>query len=278
MNKQTDIIFCNCRGGQQLDEQSYKPAYDHLVGLRPAEVSTTDSTAITIVDDLCHWAIRERQRLQDLTSGKNIVLIGSCSPRAMLNIFRYAGVDIQKEHINMYINYRNEPAADVIARINEIITENGPVTGVNNFTLDYKPANMAWYPILDTELCTQCRKCENFCLFGVYKFANSKVIVDKPTKCKPYCPACARICPHSAVIFPKHDAPEINGLAISHESESDKNNNISLGGPGLLNMLRNRNSLTAKAAELGIPKQVLDELNPEELKNIVNKKQQLDKQ
>ena len=278
MRKQTDIIFCNCRGGQQLEEQSYKPVYDLLASLVPVEGSTSESTTITIIDDLCHWAIRERQRLQAITTGKNIVLIGSCSARAMLNTFGYAGVDIKNEHINMFINYRLESEADVIAKINKIITENGPVTAVNKFTLDYKPANMAWYPVIDPELCTQCRKCENFCLFGVYKFVNSKVIVDKPTKCKPYCPACARICPHSAVIFPKHETPEINGLTISQQSGSDKSNNISLSGPGLMNMLRNRNSMTEKAAELGIPKQVIDDLSPEELKNIVNKKQQVDKQ
>ncbi|MBN2842306.1 MAG: hypothetical protein JXM68_04405 [Sedimentisphaerales bacterium] len=272
MSKQTNIIFCNCRAGQQLDELSYKPVYDHLAALMPVESLASETTIITIVDDLCHWAIRERQRLQDLTVGNNIVLIGSCSARAMLNTFGYAGVDIKNEHINMFINYRSESAAEVIAKINKIITENGPVTAVNKFTLDYKPANMAWYPVLDTELCNQCRKCENFCLFGVYKFVNNKVIVDKPTKCKPYCPACARICPQNAVIFPKHDMPEINGLTVSEPDGSDKKCNINLKGPDLMNMLRNRNSLTDKAAELGIPKQVLDALSPDEIHKIINKK------
>jgi ferredoxin len=42
-----------------------------------------------------------------------------------------------------------------------------------------------------------------FCLFGVYALdENGKVTVANPDNCKSGCPACSRICPHSAIMFP----------------------------------------------------------------------------
>ncbi len=37
-----------------------------------------------------------------------------------------------------------------------------------------------------------------------YEKAEGKVIVTNPKGCKNNCPACARICPHTAIIFPKY--------------------------------------------------------------------------
>lgn len=66
-------------------------------------------------------------------------------------------------------------------------------------------APMRWYPVIDYSLCQSCRKCYDFCLFGVYSLDNSKrVKVTSPDSCKPGCSACARTCPHGAVVFP-HD-------------------------------------------------------------------------
>lgn len=61
----------------------------------------------------------------------------------------------------------------------------------------------AWYPLVDPERCTQCNECHQFCLFGVYELdAAGALAVAHPERCKPGCPACARICPHSAIMFP----------------------------------------------------------------------------
>jgi len=63
-----------------------------------------------------------------------------------------------------------------------------------------------WYPLLDKTLCTDCGHCHEFCLFGVYdRDAAGRVTVEQPDKCKPGCPACARICPRSAVMFALYD-------------------------------------------------------------------------
>ncbi len=72
----------------------------------------------------------------------------------------------------------------------------------------------AWYPVLDRERCTACGQCAGFCLFGVYEISDGgDVLVSNPAGCKDNCPACARVCPEGAVIFPKFPAPPINGGA-----------------------------------------------------------------
>ena len=60
-----------------------------------------------------------------------------------------------------------------------------------------------WYPVIDGSRCANCQHCLQFCLFGVYELdAQGKVEVRRPQQCKTGCPACARICPHSAIMFP----------------------------------------------------------------------------
>ena len=62
-----------------------------------------------------------------------------------------------------------------------------------------------WYPIIDRERCVNCGHCREFCIFGVYTLdGDRQVIVSEPDKCKPGCPACARICPQSAIMFALH--------------------------------------------------------------------------
>ena len=63
-----------------------------------------------------------------------------------------------------------------------------------------------WYPVMDGSRCVNCGHCLQFCLFGVYELdAAGKVEVRNPDHCKTGCPACARICPQSAIMFPLHD-------------------------------------------------------------------------
>jgi len=62
-----------------------------------------------------------------------------------------------------------------------------------------------WYPIIDLERCINCGHCREFCIFGVYTLdGEGQVIAAEPDNCKPGCPACARICPQSAIMFALH--------------------------------------------------------------------------
>jgi MinD superfamily P-loop ATPase len=76
----------------------------------------------------------------------------------------------------------------------------------------------SWYPVIDYSRCTACGQCADFCLFGVYEKAEGKVNVINPKGCKNNCPACARICPQTAIIFPKYK----QGGAISGSDSIDE--------------------------------------------------------
>jgi hypothetical protein len=67
-------------------------------------------------------------------------------------------------------------------------------------------AGPRWYPLIDYSRCTGCRKCVDFCLFGVYALSGGNVVVSNPDNCKNGCPACARACPERAIIFPHYSA------------------------------------------------------------------------
>jgi NAD-dependent dihydropyrimidine dehydrogenase PreA subunit len=63
-----------------------------------------------------------------------------------------------------------------------------------------------WYPVIDAPRCTNCHHCFQFCLFGVYELDEAgQVHVAQPDSCKHGCPACSRLCPASAIIFPLYD-------------------------------------------------------------------------
>ncbi|MCP4782331.1 MAG: ferredoxin family protein [Fuerstiella sp.] len=69
-----------------------------------------------------------------------------------------------------------------------------------------------WYPVIDYSRCTNCMECIDFCLFGVYGVnALDRILVEEQDNCKKGCPACSRVCPENAIIFPQHKTPVIAG-------------------------------------------------------------------
>lgn len=69
-----------------------------------------------------------------------------------------------------------------------------------------------WYPVIDYSRCTNCMECIDFCLFGVYGVDSvDRILVEQQDNCKKGCPACSRVCPENAIIFPEHKTPEIAG-------------------------------------------------------------------
>ncbi|GAA5509266.1 ferredoxin family protein [Novipirellula caenicola] len=72
-----------------------------------------------------------------------------------------------------------------------------------------------WYPVIDFSRCTNCMECVDFCLFGVYGVdAAETILVEQPDNCRKGCPACSRVCPENAIIFPQHKAPAIAGAQV----------------------------------------------------------------
>jgi NAD-dependent dihydropyrimidine dehydrogenase PreA subunit len=69
-----------------------------------------------------------------------------------------------------------------------------------------------WYPVIDFSRCTNCMECIDFCLFGVYGVDGQEtILVEQPDNCRKGCPACSRVCPENAIIFPQHKTPAIAG-------------------------------------------------------------------
>jgi NAD-dependent dihydropyrimidine dehydrogenase PreA subunit len=76
-----------------------------------------------------------------------------------------------------------------------------------------------WYPVIDYSRCTNCMECIDFCLFGVYGLDRAEtILVEQPDNCRKGCPACSRICPENAIIFPQHKTPAIAGATVDTSS------------------------------------------------------------
>lgn len=77
------------------------------------------------------------------------------------------------------------------------------------------PTGRRWYPVIDYSRCTNCLECLDFCLFGVYGVdAWQRIVVENPDQCKKGCPACSRVCPQQAIMFPEYKSPAIAGADI----------------------------------------------------------------
>ena len=105
---------------------------------------------------------------------------------------------------------------------------------------DWKP----WFPVIDYDRCTNCMQCLSFCLFGVYGVDDAqKIQVQNNDNCKTNCPACSRVCPEAAIMFPKYKAGPINGDVVSAsdlEREKMKIDISALLGGDVYSLLRER--------------------------------------
>jgi len=101
-----------------------------------------------------------------------------------------------------------------------------------------------WFPVIDYSRCTNCMQCLSFCLFDVYAVSpEGKLRVQNQTNCKTDCPACSRVCPEVAILFPKYRHGPINGDEISSDDvrrEAMKVDISALLGGDIYQALRDR--------------------------------------
>ena len=101
-------------------------------------------------------------------------------------------------------------AAEVMAGLAGWAGDVGPGAGAVRVIAE--PTGERWYPVPDRSRCTGCGHCVQFCIFGVWATDEDGLAVAvAPDNCKDGCPACARICPRGAIIFPLCDEPAIAG-------------------------------------------------------------------
>jgi Pyruvate/2-oxoacid:ferredoxin oxidoreductase delta subunit len=132
-----------------------------------------------------------------------------------------------------------------IAGITALVEEQRAETGAVQHGA-WKP----WFPVIDYDRCTNCMQCLSFCLFGVYGVdAESHIQVQNNDNCKTNCPACSRVCPEAAIMFPKYKAGPINGDTVSAADLNREKMKIDISallGGDVYSMLRER-SIKAKS-------------------------------
>lgn len=208
------ITICGCVSRSFMEKEKV---------VKVAALLRKEGYDVVIEPDLCEKVMRKSEDLREIASSTII----ACYPRAIRSLFRTVGLEV-----NSVLDLRNgsvqalleslglsyEPVPDAVedeAEFRQQLNALPVKTGVD-----------AWFPTLDKDRCTDCGKCHDFCLFGVYSIEEGVVTVTQPQNCKNNCPACARMCPNKAIIFPKYEKSPINGgleneeLAISIDAKA----------------------------------------------------------
>lgn len=202
---QRKILFCNC-GGKIIEEARKNEIVAFL---------KDSSTEVIQLSDLCGLSVTEKERTRQLLKDAEELLIIACYPRTIHLLLKSIGIDSNTIPTRV-LNFK-ELDNEAIFNAVQLASENSGITSSIE-TLSTDDEWISWYPIIDEERCTNCGQCANFCLFGVYENTDQKVKVVYPQGCKNNCPACARICPHTAIIFPKY----VHGGAISGSDVIDE--------------------------------------------------------
>lgn len=275
------VLICACEQAQVYPAQSLELLIQQLQAARiPCKV----------IPDLCEAAGRRDESLKNWTSGNAQIV--ACYPRAVKWLFEAAGAPLPQNA--SLLNLRTESAKSIAQSLSQVrVPPSGgsvppqPNSGAPSQLPPATPDWLAWFPVIDYDRCTQCMQCLSFCLFGVYGVDSSHQIqVQNPDQCKPGCPACSRVCPQTAIIFPKHKGGPINGApVVEHENGSTRPKvNISalLGGDAHA-MLRARSAqartrfskdrtpeaaLSERRRYLAEQGLVADEIPPEVLMNL----------
>lgn len=282
------VVFCSCAYYETIPPAVKERIFGSLSG---------SDVAVEAVPDLCGMAARRHPRLRHWARAEPLSIV-ACYPRAVRWLFEAAGVPLNVEQTRLF-NMRTQ-SPEEIAR--ELMKDDGSwmieeksapfasnhQSSIENHQSDWVP----WFPVIDYDRCKNCKQCMNFCLFGVYGLSDEgRVEVQNPAGCKTNCPACARMCPTDAIIFPKYGESPINGDDVTQPSGSqekpapdlrsllrgDVYDKIRWREPGQKRFSTDRQEsapvdssrmLDALRRDLDIPDDVLASLSSEELRRI----------
>jgi len=138
---------------------------------------------------------------------ETMVIVSDINPRPIECLLRERGVII--ENLTCIDSRVFDNQIDLVNNIMDLLPDNVGSGELVNIDTDLADR---WYPVIDRSLCVACGHCVQFCLFGVYSSSDGVAVV-QPDCCKPGCPACSRVCPQGAIIFPLYDKdPAIAGV------------------------------------------------------------------
>lgn len=209
MNKR--IVFCNC-GGEIISKERLNSIENSLTGL---------NVELEKLSDLCGLSAMQKDKLNEVFSSDSDYLLIGCHSRSLMLLLGNAGVDKNRDNLR-YISFLDLSDEEILKEAETFIANTNTKTGYNEIVSD--PAWPSWFPVIDYSRCSSCGQCADFCLFGVYEKNEGSVNVVNPAECKNNCPACARICPQTAIIFPKYrEGGAISGSdAIDEISEQQR--------------------------------------------------------
>lgn len=212
------VIVCRCSISRAVPEAALSEVL---------EVVDEYRGQVLIFEDLCGVAAGMRagdggngfcKRLRQSVESADRILVAACAPRAVEALLDWIG--LARPGRTQFVSLReddaalrcreilaSEPGSSPFKDIRQNLPRGKTSQGQDADSGDWVP----WFPVIDRNRCVDCGKCLDFCLFGVYSDCSGRVEVTNPVKCKNKCPACARVCPVGAVIFPKFDRAPING-------------------------------------------------------------------
>ena len=197
-----NLVFCNC---------AYADAVPADVKARVRTALTESGRPFVAVPDLCALAARKDPQLARWAETPGLQIV-ACHPRAVRWLFHAVGAPLPATGAEC-LNMRETAAAAIVQRIlgaAAVVPLAPAVVSTGPVSVAWPP----WFPVIDYERCTDCLQCLSFCPFGVYELAAGKVTVIHPEQCKNNCPACARICPETAIIFPKFPTGPVSGAPV----------------------------------------------------------------
>lgn len=258
------ILFCNCSWSDVISADVKEVVLDAL---------KASGASVVGVDDLCRLAVYDVARFAQWASVEYLTVIG-CYRRTIESLFYRAGFKLPENA--RVLNMRQMTGAEIIAEFGDVSAGDKGCEGVASDVLVARQGDwVPWFPVIDYGRCIDCKQCLNFCLFGVYTLGDDgKVVVERPANCKTNCPACARVCPEAAIIFPKYGDSPINGDEVDEEAlkNADKSKVLAdLMDGDVHEIIRNRSKQKKRFAPLADGEELSNEQKAAKLSELQEK-------
>jgi ferredoxin len=206
------IVFCNC-GSERIEPERLRAIEKKFID---------DNVDFVKISDLCAVSVHNKEQLRSIFNRNNEYIIAGCHSRTLKLLLEKAGIE-PDNYSCKFINFFESDNEEIFRETSSFIKGYDPDQKAVIEEIRNSQDWISWFPVIDYSRCTSCGQCADFCLFGVYEKNEGKINVINPVGCKNNCPACARICPQTAIIFPKYKpGGAIGGSDIIDEISEQK--------------------------------------------------------